>query len=329
MPDQSPPKIAVIGAGMAGLACARALQDAGFRPVVFDKGRSPGGRLATRRLDGDIRFDHGAQYVTAHGDAFRATLDGMIMKGAAAHWRPATTGGIDPAAENWITGTPGMSALVKPLAAGLDLRVTSEVTAVEREAAGWRIRTAANAAGECFDIVAGTVPVPQARQLFGAVRDIAQVLDEVTMAPCWALMLVFAGPAAAVPDVLQTGSETLSWLGRNNSKPGRHAALECWVAHATPDWSSRHLELEREPVAALLVDAVQRILGDAMPRVEQAIAHRWRYARTVKALGRPCLASRDGTLFLGGDWALGARVECAFDSGRAIAQAIIDGQWKP
>ena len=82
-------------------------------------------------------------------------------------------------------------------------------------------------------------------------------------------------------------------------------------------------------MAALLVDAVQRMLGDAMPRVEQAIAHRWRYARTVNPLGRACLAGDDGTLFLGGDWALGARVECAFDSGRAIAQAIIDGRWKP
>ncbi|MBX3649883.1 MAG: FAD-dependent oxidoreductase [Burkholderiales bacterium] len=329
MPNQSFPTIAVIGAGMAGLACARALQNAGARPVVLDKGRGPGGRLATRRLDGGIRFDHGAQYVTAHGAVFRSTLAAIIESGAAAQWRPATTPGIDPAAEDWITGTPGMNALVEPLAAGLELRAACEVTAVEREGAGWRVRTAGNVAGEFFDIVVSTVPVPQARQLFGAERDIAQALDGVTMAPCWALMLLFAAPVAGVPDVLQTDPETLSWLGRNNSKPGRDAARECWVAHATADWSSRHLELEREPVAVLLVEAVRRILGNAMPRVGQAIAHRWRYARTVKALGRPCLASRDGRLFLGGDWALGARVECAFDSGHAIAQTIIDGRWKP
>ncbi len=323
------PRIAIIGAGMAGLACARALQDAGFRPAVFDKGRGPGGRLATRRLDGDIRFDHGAQYVTAHGAAFRATLAAAVEAGAAARWRPSTTPGTDPAAEDWVTGAPGMSALVNPLAAGLDLRITCEVTAAERKGAGWLIRTADHAAGECFDLVVSTVPVPQARLLFRAERDIAQALCDVTMAPCWALMVVFADRAAGVPDVVQTDSDTLSWLGRNTSKPGRDAAHECWVAHATPDWSIRHLELEREPAAALLVDAAQRMLGDAMPRVEQAIAHRWRYARTVNPRGRPCLASRHDTLFLGGDWALGARVECAFDSGRAIAQAIINGRWKP
>jgi len=324
-----PTRIAVIGAGMAGLACARALLDAGFKPVVFDKGRSPGGRLATRRLDDSISFDHGAQYVTAHGDAFRATLATIIEHGAAARWHPTTTNGIDPAAEDWITGTPGMNALAKPLAAGLDLHAACEVASVKREGAGWRIRTAGNAAGEYFDIVVSTVPVPQARRLFGAERNIAQAMDDVTMAPCWALMLVCAAPAAGVPDVLQTDSETLSWLSRNNSKPGRDSARECWVAHATTHWSSHHLELEREPAAALLVAAVQQILGDAIPRVERAIAHRWRYARTVKALGRPCLASEDGTLFLGGDWALGARIECAFDSGSAIAQAIIDDRCKP
>jgi renalase len=318
-------RIAVIGAGMAGMACARALQDAGFKPVVFDKGRGPGGRLATRRLDGDLRFDHGAQYVTAHGDAFRAALAAIIENGAAARWRPATSNGFDPEAEDWITGMPGMSALAKPLAAGLDLRVACEVTTVEREGAGWRVRTASNAAGGCFDVVVSTVPVPQARQLFGAERDVAQALEAVTIAPCWALMLVFAGPVAGAPDVPEVSSEILSWLSRNSSKPGRDTDKECWVAHATTDWSTRHLEREREPVAALLGNAVQQILGKAMPRVEQAVAHRWRYARTLKALGRPCLASEDGTLFLGGDWALGARVECAFDSGRAIAQAIIDG----
>jgi len=323
------PRIAVIGAGMAGLACARALQDAGLKPVIVDKGRSPGGRLATRRIDGGISFDHGAQYVTAHGKDFRATLAGIIDTGAAARWRPATASGLDPAAEDWVTGTPGMNALAKTLAAGLDLRAACEVTAVERETAGWRICTAGNAAGELFDLVASTVPVPQAQHLFGATHDIAQALDGVTMAPCWALMLVFSSPVTGIPDILQTDPETLCWLGRNSSKPGRNPAKECWVAHAAPDWSRRHLELEREPAAALLVGAVQRTLGDAMPKIEQAIAHRWRYARTVKALGRPFLASDDGSLFLGGDWTLGARVECAFDSGRAIAQAIIDGRWKP
>ena len=54
-------RIAVIGSGIAGLACARRLSDAGYAPILFDKGRGIGGRLATRRTPDGRQFDHGAQ----------------------------------------------------------------------------------------------------------------------------------------------------------------------------------------------------------------------------------------------------------------------------
>ena len=44
-------RIAIIGAGLAGLSAARALTAAGHTPVVFEKSRGLGGRLATRRTE--------------------------------------------------------------------------------------------------------------------------------------------------------------------------------------------------------------------------------------------------------------------------------------
>ena len=67
-------RIAIIGAGMAGLACARMLAVAGMMPVILDKGRGIGGRLATRRAPEGRQFDHGAQYVTAKDPGFAALL---------------------------------------------------------------------------------------------------------------------------------------------------------------------------------------------------------------------------------------------------------------
>ena len=40
-------QFAVIGAGMAGLACARTLQRAGHAVQVFEAAPEPGGRVAT------------------------------------------------------------------------------------------------------------------------------------------------------------------------------------------------------------------------------------------------------------------------------------------
>jgi hypothetical protein len=40
-------RIAIIGAGLAGLTCGKALQQAGHDVVIFEKSRGIGGRLAT------------------------------------------------------------------------------------------------------------------------------------------------------------------------------------------------------------------------------------------------------------------------------------------
>src|SRR5512142_1290336 len=69
------PEIIVIGAGVAGLACARELRKAGAAVLVLDRADKPGGRCATRILHG-IPSDYGPVFL--HGsdpeflDAVRA-----------------------------------------------------------------------------------------------------------------------------------------------------------------------------------------------------------------------------------------------------------------
>src|SRR4051794_19111663 len=114
------PHIAGIGAGLAGLSCARALRARGAPTRLFDKGLSAGGGLATRRAEAGgqaLQFDHGAQYLTARGEAFAALL---AAHGAAPWGEPGR-----------LVGTPGMSALPRVLAAGLDLAAARHVPAVE------------------------------------------------------------------------------------------------------------------------------------------------------------------------------------------------------
>jgi len=313
----SAPVIAIIGAGMAGLTCAQQLQSRGYRPVVFEKGRGPGGRLATRRAGDALAFDHGAQYVTAHTAAFQSAMLQAIESGAAGHWRPSGA-----AAADWLVGTPAMNALIRPLADGLDVRAATTVTAVARSAEGWLVHTATHDAGEPFDIIVSTVPAPQAAILFAAEIVVAQALDRVVMAPCWALMVAFATPVAGGADVFQSESADLAWMARNSSKPGRNSTQECWVIHASPAWSARHLELERGQAAEKIIEMLPRAFDCALPRIAQSSAHRWRYARTTTPLGAAFVSSEDRRLFVGGDWCLGARVECAFESGQAIAAAL-------
>ncbi|WP_353269465.1 NAD(P)-binding protein [Gemmatimonas sp.] len=121
--------IAIIGTGLAELSAARALAAREVPVRLFDKGRAPGGRLATRRaeLDGvKLQFDHGAQYLRAEGAGFAAALD-------AAGARPRQ----DDARR---VGVPGMSALARALATGLDGDALRHVGRIVGEPGAWRVQ---------------------------------------------------------------------------------------------------------------------------------------------------------------------------------------------
>src|SRR6478609_8736009 len=107
-------KVAIVGAGMAGAACARALADVGIEVQLFDKGRSVGGRLAQRRVEEGL-FDHGAQYLAARHPVFMAAVDLWRSRGIVADWPGVASSAGTPVQ----VGVPSMNAPVKALLAEL------------------------------------------------------------------------------------------------------------------------------------------------------------------------------------------------------------------
>jgi predicted NAD/FAD-dependent oxidoreductase len=316
--------IAVIGAGVCGLACANLLKSEGYSPTIIEKSRGIGGRMATRRADDGIAFDHGAQYVTARNPDFKALMAEAIRDGSADYWYPSLSDPNTSPSEDWMVGLPGMSGFVKPLANGIDIRLSADVTGVDRVSSFWCIRTQKNPNGEIFERVVVTAPAPQARTLLASEPSIGSELDRVSIEPCLALMVAFNESLRVKFDAQRWDSGDLAWVARNSSKPKRDNAGDCWVVHASPAWSARNLELERDEIAQKLLSLFESTLGIDLPSIRHTSGHKWRYALTTSPLGKPFLASNDKSLFVGGDWCLGARVEYAFESGQAIAAAVID-----
>ncbi|MSU90155.1 FAD-dependent oxidoreductase [Rhodobacteraceae bacterium 2CG4] len=308
--------IAVIGAGMCGLTCAHALAEAGLPVRVFEKSRGIGGRMATRRAEG-LAFDHGAQFMTARGAPFAEWLDGAVARGEAADWTPR---GL-PAGQRRIVGVPKMTAPLRHLADGLEVSLNAGVAAVVPEDDGLRLALADGTRTGIFARVVCTAPAPQAARLLAADAALADALARVAIAPCWTLMVAF-DTAPGLPDAAEEPGEGIAFLAQSGTRPGRPDA-PAWVMHATPEWSAAHLELDPDAARERMLELLGTLAP--LPRPAFAATHRWRHARTTAPLGRPCAASADGRMLAGGDWTLDARIEAAFDSGKALAQAVVGG----
>jgi len=308
------PRVLVVGAGISGLAAATLLHMQGVKVTVLDKGRAPGGRVATRHTPLGT-FDHGAQFVTLRDD--RTCLLTMPCLDA---------GVLRPWFDEVFRGSPYFSALARHLAEGLDVRRESEVCAVHWDAPRWRVDTVGGASF-VTDVVVLTAPVPQSLALVragGVALDpsLRAQLEAITYTRCLAGM--FTGPwPSHLPahGVAPSPAAPLVWLSSNHAKGV--SASPCLTAHAEPSWSEAHWDDDDTTVLSTLARAVTATTGHPVTPVA---LKRWRYARPETTLPGP-LVHRVGeaTLVFTGDAfdATGGRVEGAMLAGLAAAGRVL------
>ena len=348
-PSKGPKRFAVIGAGIAGITCARTLVQAGHAVTVFEKSTDPGGRMATRSTPFGS-FDHGTQYFTVRDPRFQAALD--TVPGLCKRWSANAVRVLDahgrvteaplPAREPHWVPAPGMNELVRqwaqPLRAAGQLELDTSVTRIEPDALNakhWQLHS--EAGGDArhvyggFDAVVLALPAPQSAKLLqtsGLSPKGARKLAAVEIAPCWTLMLAF--PNAMQPGMTTLGPQwnaarsthhRIAWLARESSKPGREP-LERWTVQASASWSQEHLNDDPDRVMAKLGRAFAEVTGIRAEPAHAAV-HRWRYAQTAKPLGQTHLWDAKTGIGACGDWCIGHRVEDAFISGLELALAAM------
>lgn len=321
-----PLRIAIIGAGMAGLTAGNTLRHHGHEVVLFEKARGPGGRMATRRADA-VAFDHGAQYFTARDGRFKRYVDAWCMQGLVAPWNGkiavAEAGRLTerPIHTTRYVGVPRMSALTRRLSTELAINFNTRIERLTHDGDAWTL-SSTDKSFSGFDAVVLTVPPEQAVPLLAEAPALAAKAAGIQILPCWAGMVAFEQPLDLPFDGIFINDAPLSWAARNGSKPGRDGK-ETWVLHATPEWSSKHLEAEKEAIAPRLTEAFFEATGGAPALPVHLQAHRWRYALPENPLDAGCLWDEETQIAVCGDWCQGARVEGAFLSGMAAAGRIL------
>ena len=320
----------IVGAGISGLLAAHELQDAGWKVTVLDKGRSVGGRMATRRV-ADGNFDHGAQFFTVRDERFEKLVNGWTAAGVAEVW---SRGFADTKSEPGEDGHPryrgseGMTSIPKHLSHSLEVKSGERAMEVSQEDDGWKVTCESDLEVTGAALLL-TPPAPQSLALtetgnYELPEDARNQLAEISYDPCIALMALVEDPTGVPePGGMQIKDEPLDWIGDNHRKG--ISEVPGITIHAGPQWSREHYDVpDGEIVDSLLEFAGEYLGSNVAPRVIETSVARWRYSWVTNPHPEPCLvASEEPTLLFAGDGFGQPKVEGAALSGLAAADYLL------
>ncbi|HDZ47951.1 hypothetical protein LCGC14_0150200 [marine sediment metagenome] len=334
--------VAIIGAGIAGLACGQVVANSNVHVTLFDKARGPGGRMSSKRRP-SATLDLGAQAFSVRDGNFQSTVDEWLTVGCIAPWPTST---YQASSSGWLThndgqqrytGAPRMSALTRHLSDTLTvlpnvtLLTNTLIASLKQTAAGWVLVDKKGTSHGPYDRVVISAPPPQA-QLLVAPWDnaLTAVCAERKQRACWAAWAIFEEPLPAIPDVAsdwqmaRVDHPVLNIVSRNQTKPGRGAQPESISLLAQLDWSEAHLEQRADEIAEQLLAALKSLFvpSGALPSLIEMGAHRWRYAQPANICKDTYLYTESG-LALCGDSFREGRVEDAWLSGHRLGEALI------
>jgi renalase len=340
----SPPRTIIIGAGMAGLTAARLLLDSGHQVTLLDKGRSPGGRMATRRL-GQARIDHGAQFFTVRSAAFAQQVAAWEEAGVVRVWSRGFGTGAGADKHPRYIGANGMTAIPKAMAEGLDLRCEQMVFSIRRPAiesgpletiSPWEV-VIDDGTVLTADQVILTSPIPQtASLLMESGISVPEALWRTEYHRTIGLLISTDGPSAlTAPGALTaadlngpgTDTGTLNFVADQYLKG--ISADHALIVHANYDWSLRWWDEDPAATAEALLSLATPYLGTAQVRETQL--KKWRLATPMQLWAEAFWVDPTRSLYLAGDaFSAGqpdqanvANLEGAFLSGLAAAQHLL------
>ncbi len=341
----APRRVAVVGAGIAGLSCARELRLRGIEAVVFEASGRLGGRCSSRATQVGT-FDDAAQRITG---ATRLASYAVQRPGelAALHaWTMPTpalevqsrAGPLDPEEEETeetrglkllgAVGVPSMLALAHAIARPLEVRLHTPIVQVQKRGAHWLLRSASGLIEEPFAAVVLALPAPLALPLAQPCPELAKALASVRYRSRWVLLLGSARPVG-LPGYREFEGSPIERVSAMHSKPGRPTSLQQrWFIEADERWSLQHENDDAETVTDLLLDifnahARRKVIPNYLCSVQ------WKHAfvtTPASVLGQAdCFWDRALQIGACGDSLVASQVDRVHASGVALAHAIADG----
>ncbi|WP_216829536.1 NAD(P)/FAD-dependent oxidoreductase [Alkalihalobacterium elongatum] len=329
--------VIIVGAGLAGIIAAKKFSEENVNYLVLDKGRSVGGRMATRRVNGG-RSDHGAQFFTARSEQMKELVNGWVSDRLVHTW----TNGFHQM--NNITdldslllhndgypryaGKNGMNALIKELARDLNIKIEHKVEKIEWIGGKWSVSARVGKDAEMVSFTTDrlllTSPTPQSLELLAQVDIEEKLRDELKMTSYYPCLCVIVALSAQTnipkPGGIQIKEGSISFLGDNQQKGISDTTVV--TIHGNEYWSREHYNEDDQIIMDKLIDAAKPLLGEGQILDKQL--KRWRYSKPEVLHPDEFVATTmPGPIAFAGDIFKRGAVEGAILSGLAASEWVL------
>ncbi len=360
-------RVAIIGAGLAGLTCARELSLQGHDVHLFEKRETVSGRMARIRMQPDqganqtaeaVWFDHGAQYFTARSAEFAQQVRDWKNRGVVQQWCGpfvSLTNGVcepPPGSDVRHVGVPGMDAICSdllqqtckagsckagnPNAGNQAARITfcANVLPLQRVEQGWQIRYENIRSGVTaqleglFDWVVLALPSPIAQSLLPGDSPLIRQIAPFKLGPCLAVMMAFDHSLSLSFGGAFVQDSLLRWISNNSSMPQRKKTPECWILHPSSEWSAEHWNASDAAVLGQIRAAFEKAIAMVLPEPRYQALFRWENALPLQPAASGCFSDLQQRVIIAGDWCTDARVEGAYQSGLQAARRLSEEMLK-
>ncbi len=320
----------IVGAGMSGLMAAQTLRRRGHSAQLIERGRSVGGRLATRRVGDGGLADHGAQFFTVRSDTLQGFVDRWLAQELVYVWGTGWSDGSvkrtagDGHARYACRG--GMNALAKHLARDLNIAINRLVTGIQQNESGWTLEDSAGEKHQARGLIM-TPPVPEALALLinngiYLKDDDQTALRRIRFGPCLCGIHEIEGEVnLPEPGAVQNFQANIYWVADNQAKGISQTAVV--TSHANAKFSRQNWDAPEADIVRELESAVQPHL-QAGARIVRTQLKKWRYSVPLTTHADECLLA-DGLpplVFAGDAFGGRGRVEGAFLSGIAAGNKL-------
>ena len=319
------PRIAIIGAGIAGATLANRLTSSGFTVDLYEKSRGTGGRLASTRV-GQLSADLGAPYLDGCSTEFERFLNGFVEKGVVETWS-TTRSDFDLTEQESVDykiGRGRNSLFTRELLKGASLHTETRIGVVWSDKQGVLIRDDQGELIDYFDAVVVAAPAPQAVPLLETSPSFAHRAEQAATSANWIALFQFEQRPSRLEgvSVIEGDHPEFYRIIVESDKPGREGVLV--RVEMRESWSQSHIDDDREALLKTVEQLLIDWLGESFEPTASKV-HRWLYSRTLQSaqLTTPLW---DAELSIGacGDWINEPGLEGAWKSANELADVIID-----